>query len=164
MRRKDREVKDMNKIIDIIDRCDIVRIGLSDGDYPYIVPLNFSYTANDDKISIYIHGAMSGRKYEMLKENPCCSFEMDIPVKMECIYEHRDVTMRYQSVMGKAKAVFIEDSDEKKRIIDDIIMARYEMTKNFEYNVKTIEHTAIIRLDVFEITGKANYEGSGPDI
>lgn len=33
MRRKDREVKDINEIIGIIDQCDIVRIGLADGIY-----------------------------------------------------------------------------------------------------------------------------------
>lgn len=44
MRRKDREVTDFDTIVGIIDECDILRLGLADGDYPYIVPVNFAYT------------------------------------------------------------------------------------------------------------------------
>ena len=57
MRRKDREVTDFNTIVSIIDECHIIRIGLSDGDYPYIVPLNFGYRLEGQQIYFYIHGS-----------------------------------------------------------------------------------------------------------
>lgn len=133
MRRKDREVTDFNKIIRIIDACEIIRLGLADGDFPYIVPVNFAYTVNRKEVCFYIHGAMAGRKYEMLTQNPLCSFEMDIPLEMDCIAEKRDVTMRYKSVMGKASVQFLE-GEEKQRAMDEIIMARHEETRNFAYN------------------------------
>lgn len=44
MRRKDREITDFNEIRKIIDACEILRLGLADGDFPYIVPVNFAYT------------------------------------------------------------------------------------------------------------------------
>lgn len=59
MRRKDREVKDFEIIKQIIDECQIIRIGLQDGDYPYIVPLNFGYEIDGEQIYFYIHGAMA---------------------------------------------------------------------------------------------------------
>lgn len=163
MRRKDREVTDFQKIVNIIDNCEIIRLGLSDGDYPYIVPVNFAYTVKDTQIELYIHGAMTGRKYEMLQKKPFCSFEMDIPLNMECIYEKKDVTMRYKSVMGKANVEFL-DGEEKQRIIDNVIMARHEETKNFEYNKNVVARTAVARLKVFEIVAKANLPYSGADI
>lgn len=123
MRRKDREVTDQNEIIKMIDECDIIRLGLSDGDFPYIVPLNFAYTAYQNEICFYIHGAMAGRKYEMLMKNPYCSFEMDIPLEMDCMVQEKDVTMRYKSVMGKCKAELL-DGEERQKAIDEIIMAR----------------------------------------
>ena len=43
MRRKDREVTGFSEIMKIVEQCEIVRLGLSDGDYPYIVPKNFAY-------------------------------------------------------------------------------------------------------------------------
>lgn len=163
MRRKDREVTDFNEIIRIIDECEIIRLGLADGDFPYIVPVNFAYKVEEEQINIYIHGAMAGRKYEMLRKKPMCSFEMDIPLEMDCIAEKKDVTMRYKCVMGKAKVTFLEGS-EKQTAIDDIIMARHEETKHFEYNRSTVERTAVAKLTVFEITAKVNPVRGGADI
>lgn len=162
MRRKDREVTDFNEIIKIIDECDIIRIGLSDGDFPYIVPLNFAYTVNGGQICFYVHGAMAGRKYTLMNKNLKCSFEMDIPIKMECIYEKKDVTMRYKCVMGTADITFL-DGEEKQAAIDDIIMARYEQTRSFEYNKAAVARTAVARLAVKEITAKVNPVSGGAD-
>ncbi len=162
MRRKDREVTDFNEIIKIIDECDIIRIGLSDGDFPYIVPLNFAYTVNGGQICFYVHGAMAGRKYTLMNKNLKCSFEMDIPIKMECIYEKKDVTMRYKCVMGTADITFL-DGEEKQAAIDDIIMARYEQTRSFEYNKAAVARTAVAKLAVREITAKVNPVSGGAD-
>lgn len=162
MRRKDREVRDVNEIISMLEQCDIIRIGLADGEYPYIVPVNFAYTFENGRLSIYIHGAMAGRKYELIRRNGKCSFEADIPLGMECIEAHHDVTERYLSVMGTAEITLVPD-EEKKTVIDNIIMARYEATRHFQYNEAAVAHTMIARLDVTELTGKANRPQSGPD-
>jgi nitroimidazol reductase NimA-like FMN-containing flavoprotein (pyridoxamine 5'-phosphate oxidase superfamily) len=155
MRRKDREITDFNEIIQIIEECQIVRLGLADGEYPYIVPVNFAYEVSQGTVMLYIHGAMAGRKYEMLRKNPVCSFEMDIPLKLDCIYETKDVTMRYKCVMGKAVVDFLE-GDEKQAAIDSIIMARLEETKHFEYNRAMVAKTAVAKLTVTELTAKGN--------
>lgn len=163
MRRKDREITDLNEIIKIIDECEIVRLGLADGDYPYIVPVNFAYQVCGSEISLYIHGAMAGRKYEMLRKNPVCSFEMDVPIEMDCIYEKKDVTMRYKCVMGKARAEFL-DGAEKQTAIDDIIMARHEKTRSFDYNKHAVARTAVAKLTVTELTTKANLKKGEADL
>ncbi len=155
MRRKDREVTDFQTIISIIDECEILRLGLSDGDYPYIVPLNFAYRIEENQIYFYIHGAMAGRKYELMTRNPRCSFEMDIPLEMDCIVEKKDVTMRYKSVMGKADIRFLE-GEERVWAMDNVIMARHEEKKNFEYNKAVVMRTAVAELKVTELTAKMN--------
>ncbi len=162
MRRKDREVTDFDQIIRIIDACEIIRLGLADGDFPYIVPVNFAYTVNGREVCFFIHGAMAGRKYEMLTQNPLCSFEMDIPLKLDCITETKDVTMRYSSVMGKASVRFLE-GEEKQQAIDTIIMARHEETKNFEYNRAAVRRTAVAKMTVIEMTAKENPTRGGAD-
>lgn len=163
MRRKDREVKDLNEIIKIIDECEIIRLGLADGDFPYIVPLNFAYTVNGEQICFYIHGAMAGRKYEMLTKNPVCSFEMDVPIMMDCMEDVGDVTMRYKSVMGKCRAEFL-DGEKRQKAIDEVIMARHEETKNFSYNKDVVKRTAVVKLTVIELTAKANPVNGSADI
>lgn len=162
MRRKDREVTDLAVIQRIIDECQIIRIGLCDEDmYPYIVPMNFAYTIENGQICFYLHGAMAGRKYELMQKNGVCSFEMDCGHKMELIPERKDVTMRYKCVMGKADITFLEGDDKIRGI--EIIMDRDERTRNFEYNKAAIPRTAVIKLTVTEYTGKMNPIGGNAD-
>lgn len=155
MRRKDREVTDLNRILNIIEECDIIHIGLNDGDYPYIVPLNFGYHVEEGKISFYIHGAVAGRKYELLKRNGKCSFEMEKPLKMDLLYQEKDVTMRYKSVMGTADVELLE-GEEKQKALDQYIMGRYEETRIFDYNKDVVPRTMVARLTVTDISAKEN--------
>ncbi|GBU25577.1 hypothetical protein R83H12_02227 [Fibrobacteria bacterium R8-3-H12] len=41
MRRKDKEIIGINEKLEIIAKCKICRLGLSENNYPYIVPLNY---------------------------------------------------------------------------------------------------------------------------
>lgn len=62
MRRKDREITDSDRIQEIIDACQCMRIAFADGACAYIVPVNFGY----DKAgkAFYFHGAAQGRKID----------------------------------------------------------------------------------------------------
>lgn len=156
MRRKDREVTDFNQIISIIDKCEIIRIGLADGDFPYIVPLNFHYEVTDkNQINFYIHGAMAGRKYELMQKLKKCSFEMDVPLKIDYLYDCHDITMRYESVMGTATLEFINDED-KEQVMQEKILSRYEEMSKFPWNRDSLKRCAIVKLSVNEITAKIN--------
>ena len=42
-------------------------------------------------------------------------------------------------------------------------MARYDETRHFEYNQATVARTAVIRLDVTELTAKVNPVDGGAD-
>ena len=50
MRRADREVKDVNEMIEIMKRCDVCRLALNDEGYPYILPLNFGAGGTGDAV------------------------------------------------------------------------------------------------------------------
>lgn len=154
MRRKDREVNEFETIKQIIAECDTIRIGLSDGKYPYIVPLSFGYEINGEQICFYVHGALAGRKYELMKKNGVCSFEMDCAHKLELIYEKKDVTMRYKCLMGTADIELLEGEDKQKAM--DIIMNRHDETSDFEYNRGAVNGTMLAKLTVTEYSGKIN--------
>ena len=161
MRRKDREVTDFEIIKQIIDECEVIRIGLSDGEYPYIVPMNFGYEIDGKQIYIYLHGAQVGRKIDLMKKNGVCSFEMDCGHVLELIYEAKDATMRYKCVMGKADIEFLEGEEKQHGL--DLLMARDEKTRDFDYNRAVIPRTAVIKLTVTEWTGKMNPVGGNAD-
>lgn len=154
MRRKDREVTDFKEIIKVINECDTIRLGFQDGEYPYIVPMNFGYEVIDKQITFYVHGALEGRKIELIKKNKVCSFEMDCAHKLELIYKVKDVTMRYKCLMGKASIELIDDSDKQRAM--DVIMDKDIQTRKFEYNHESLKHTMIAKIIVSECSCKIN--------
>lgn len=62
MRRTDREVRDINGVFDIVDRCSVVHLGMVDNGKPYVVALNFGYDREGDTLIMYLHCAMVGKK------------------------------------------------------------------------------------------------------
>lgn len=59
------------------------------------------------------------------------------------------------SAMGKCKVEFLEGV-ENQSAIDDIIMARHEETRHFEYTKEAVKRTAVAKLTVLEISAKVN--------
>ena len=162
MRRKDREITDQETILKIIDSCQILRLGLADGEYPYIVPVNFAYTYEDGLLCFYIHGAVAGRKFTLMQKNRRCSFEMDVPIQLVYIPEEKNATMHYQSVMGTADIMFLE-GEEKLDALDRLIMGRYEETRGAAYAPEAVKRVAVAKLTVREITAKANLPREATD-
>ena len=53
----------------MLDQMDTMYVGMHDEPYPYIVPLNFGYTFDDDLV-FYFHCAKAGYKLDLLAHNP----------------------------------------------------------------------------------------------
>ena len=154
MRRKDRQVTDFNKIVSIIDECPIIHIGLADGDYPYVVTVNFAYKVEGEQVYFYIHGAKAGRKYELMTRNKKCGFFMEMNDGIKVMPEKKDCTTIYRSVAGTADIAFLEGDDAFEAA--EIVMKRYPETANAPYNLASVPHTCFARLKVLELNGKAN--------
>ena len=60
MTRREREVTDIGEIIKILDNAKVLHLGMVDGDEPYVVPMNYGYTLEDGKLTIWLHGAKRG--------------------------------------------------------------------------------------------------------
>lgn len=168
MRRKDREVTDFKKLVEIIDHCEVIRLGFfdeADKNFPYIVPVNFSYEANEatEEICFYIHGAMAGRKYELLKKNQKCSFEMDNQLKIDYLYDCHDITTRYECVMGTAEVEEIQNAD-KEKIMQEKVLSRWEEAQSFPWNRDSINRCGMFKLVVKNISGKMNPLKGGADL
>ena len=67
MRRRDREITDKQEILEVMRKCDVCRIALHDGDYPYIVPLNFGLQV-EMICRYFISRALEGKKYELIEK------------------------------------------------------------------------------------------------
>lgn len=77
LRRKDRAIIDIKQINEVLQTAKIVHLEMIDHNRPYVVPLNYGYEWQEEQLILYIHGAMSGRKIEVLKQNPHVFVEID---------------------------------------------------------------------------------------
>lgn len=62
MRRKKRQVTDLEAIKNLVERSQVLRIALNGEEYPYVVPVNFGYEWNEDNLTLFVHGADEGKK------------------------------------------------------------------------------------------------------
>ena len=75
MTRREMEITDQSRILEILDKSKIVHIGLVDGDEPYVIPMNYGYEMDDaGNLILYLHGAPKGRKIDVMRVNPKVSF------------------------------------------------------------------------------------------
>lgn len=152
MTRRERQVIDMNEIIEILDKSKVVHIGMIDGDEPYVVPMNYGYTLEDGKLTLYLHGARRGRKIDVLRENPKVFFEMCCDItpfegEVACKYG-----ITYASIMGRGLATIVEDVEEKKEALS--ILMKTQTGKDFTFEDKMTTVVSIIRIDTLEFTAK----------
>ena len=153
MRRKDREVTDRSAIIDLINKCDVCRIGINNCGYPYIVPLNFGLVETEDRIEFYFHGALDGLKYELLEKDPRVGFEMDCDHALASREAEGYCTMNYGSVIGMGHIEFIDDEETKLKALD--ILCRKYHPDGFKFNPAAAGRTRVFKLVVEKLSAKA---------
>ena len=152
MTKREREVTDPNEIIKILDSCKVVHLGLVDNGQPYIVPMNYGYTMEDGKLTLYLHGATQGYKLDVIRANPTACFEMEcdiVPFEGEVACQYG---ICYSSVMGRGTAEIIEDVEEKKRALS--ILMKTQTGKDFSFNERMVSIVSVIEIHVSEYTAK----------
>lgn len=151
MRRNDREITDRMELLRVIERCDVCRLAFNDGDYPYILPLNFGMEYEGDVLTLYFHGATEGYKYEVIARDNRASFEMDCAHKLVLDGQKGMCTMEYQSVIGQGRVEPIGDQQEKIRALR-LLMAHYH--RELPFGEEIVARTAVFKLTVERMTGK----------
>lgn len=156
MRRKDREVSDINKILEILDRCSVCRLGLYDKreNEVYMVPLNFAYTLENRELTLYFHSARTGRKLDLLKENLSASFEMDCDHQLATHRLPCEYSYRYACLMGKGSVSFLTDASEKASILS--LLMKKQSGKDFEISEKAAGSVAVFSLKADWFSCKIN--------
>ncbi len=152
MTRREREVTDINEIIKILDESKVLHLGMVDGDEPYVVPMNYGYTLENGKLTLWLHGAKRGRKLDVIRANPKVFFEMECNIQpfegdIACKYG-----ITYASVMGRGIAEIVDDIEVKKHALS--VLMKTQTGKDFEFEDKMAAVVSIIRIDSSEFTAK----------
>jgi uncharacterized protein len=154
MRRNERQITDIFEIESIILRSDVCRVAFANNDTPYVVTMNFGYAGGKNP-SLYFHCAPEGRKIEMLKKNNYVCFEMDTDHELYGGRKGCDWGMGFSSVVGYGRISVLEDPDSRLEGLNRI-MEHYSGRRDFSYDVNILERTAIMKIEIEEMTGKRN--------
>lgn len=153
MRRNECEILEPERIDELINSCSCCRLGLVDGDKPYIVPLNFGYVRQGEKRFFYFHGAKEGRKMDLVRQNRCAGFELDTDHRLRQGETACSYSFGYRSVIGAGTVREVTDRGEKRRALA-CIMAHYSDRTDWEFPDAALDKTAVIALEVEELSAK----------
>lgn len=153
MRRKDREITNIDKIEKIIAGARYMHLGMFDGDFPYIVPLHYGYQMENGTLTFYVHCAKEGYKLECMKKNNHVFVEIDrgeslITADIPCGYG-----AEYESVMCRGTATIVEEVQEKCKALQ--LLMKTQTGEEHEINEKMSGEVNVIRIDVESYTAKA---------
>jgi len=154
MRRKDREITDIDEKIKIIQKCKVCRIGLSEDNMPYILPLNYGYTFENDVLTLFFHGALEGKKLDIIKKNNNACFEIDCDSKLIEGEQACDYSYAYKSIIGFGKIIIMENSDEKIRGLNLLMKHQTEEDITYEFTKEQINNVCVFKMIVESFTGK----------
>lgn len=152
MRRKDREITSQEEIIKILSKCKVCRIAMVDGSRPYVVPMNFGVTVENDKIVVYLHGATEGRKLRILQQNANICFEVDCEHHLTEADEPCGYGYNFASVVGEGTAEILTDPAEKAKGLT-VLMA-HQTGKEFFFAAPQTNTVSMIKIVLDKISGK----------
>jgi len=154
MRRKDREITDFNKKIEIINKCKVCRIGLSENNIPYIIPLNFGYVIENNTLILFFHSAMEGKKLDIIKNNNNACFEIDCDSKLIEGESACDYSYSYKSLIGFGKIIILENIEDKIFGLNSIMKHQTEKDIIHEFTHEQVKNVCVYKMIVDEFTGK----------
>jgi nitroimidazol reductase NimA-like FMN-containing flavoprotein (pyridoxamine 5'-phosphate oxidase superfamily) len=154
MRREDRRLTH-DECLRILTESSFGVLAMSAGNEPYAVPLNHYF----DGEKLYFHMALSGRKIEILHENPKVSFVVssfdglkESPTGELCGYG-----AYFSSVICSGTASFITENVQKAKIATALTkhLAKETAENAEELSTEHVLNINILAIEISEISGKA---------
>lgn len=159
MRRKDFIFENMNEIETMLNNIEFGVMALPDT-IPYAVPISFCYKDN----KIYFHGAMSGRKYEILKNNPNISFtasKVYSYIPSTFMNNKMIPTQFFFSVFIEGQFETIQDTEERRSILYELVRKYEPNNNNLSIDDKMFDYAQnnmlIGIINIKNITAKAKF-------
>lgn len=156
MRRADRQVEGRAALEAILQRCKVLHLAMTDGERPYVVPLNFGYVWKESLV-LYCHSATEGRKIDMLAANPLVCFCMDCDHQLlvgpnDCSYG-----WAYASLIGEGIARFLTGNSQKREGLRALM--RHQAGRDaFDCTDDVLDKVTVFAIEVTELSGKRHAE------
>ena len=151
MRRTDREIKNRDEILDILQRANTIRLGINGDPFPYVVPLSFGFEDCNGEIRLYFHGAKEGFKHTLLAQNNHVCVEASMLHRY--IQREPNLTALYESVIGFGTAEVVHGEAAVRGM--DLICAHCGY-HGYEYDTSALNFMHIYKITLSAVTGKKN--------
>lgn len=148
MRRREKAVTEFAGLEQILWQGKVCQLAIPDLPAPYIVPLSYGYRAG----VLYFHSAATGHKIELLRGDPPVGFSVVIDLGIVEGQQGCSWGARFRSVIGQGRIAFIEDLEQKRSALKQL-MAQYAEGE-FDFPQQAIEETTVFSLVIAEMTGK----------
>lgn len=153
MRRKDREVTNMQEIEDMIQQCKTCHVAMVDEGMPYVVPLSFGYEIKEGALNLYFHSAREGRKMDILHKNNQVCFEMC--QEGESVFAAEapcNSGYYFSSIHGFGKVIFLDDVQEKCHALS--LLMKQQFQAEVEFTKEQADSVCVYKIVTKDFTGK----------
>ena len=154
MRKSEYQIKETDKLIEILNECKIMRVAMIDDSVPYIVPVNYGYELSEGVLTMYFHCAAEGRKIDVIKKNNNVCFELDGRFELVMGVDACSTSCKYASIIGSGKAEFLTGVNEKTNVLS-LIMEQQTGQIVKEFPEAALAKTAVLVIRSTDFTGKA---------
>jgi nitroimidazol reductase NimA-like FMN-containing flavoprotein (pyridoxamine 5'-phosphate oxidase superfamily) len=151
IRRKEKEIKDKNEMLAILEAAKYVVIAMCRENEPYLATLSHGY--DRERNCIYFHCAKEGKKVDILNEQN----EVWGQALMDKGYIQGSCDHLYATTQFKGRVTFVESKDEKKHALEVMINALEDNPQEVmdsQLSEKSIEGVQIGRIDIEHMSGK----------
>lgn len=152
-------ITDHAKISWILDQCQILRLGITNDQGIYVVPVHYGYQEDaNGNYELYVHGTADGEKAQALNNGQSIGFETDHGHQNLIYTPPRvgDFSPSFMSVIGNGVPQLIDDPQEKLSAIRNLIH-HYVHTLPVALSPDDVQGVAIWKIEVTKITGRIHH-------
>jgi len=151
IRRKDKEIVDVNEMKSILKDADYVTLAMCLHDEPYLVSLSHGY--DEEKNCVYFHCAAEGKKNDILYENSRVWGQ----ALVDRGYVQGACDHLYATTQFRGRVTFIEDSLEKEHALKVMIKSLDDAPEEIirkQLLPQSIRRVRIGRIQIDYMSGK----------
>lgn len=152
MRRKDREITNLEDIKAIVEKGTFLTVALTDENGPYSLPLNYGYEEKDGIFIFYVHSAMEGRKVDAFRKGIPVSISITSFNGYHGSEEGSTWTSFFESFIGFGNAREIIEHREKSRAMNTLM--RRAAKREFAFPEGSLAGTAVFAFDISNYSAK----------
>lgn len=154
-------IHDAERIEKMLINCEVMHLALRDGEYNYVVPMNYGVVREGDTFTIYMHSTGDGRKLKLIRADGRAGFEAS------CFEEYPSkkihCSMSYESVAGNGMIYEIDPGEECVAALN-AVLCHYGKPMVKKYSEAFFKDIRMLKLVVKDICGKELREENASEL